>query len=367
MHLGSWRSRSGVGLTSGRGPGLRRRLGGIGLFLLGLAGAAAIVMAATPLGRYLARAAWEEARILWRRESIAKLVANPDTDPVVRAKLELVLAARAFAEDSLGLPAGKAFTQFTQLDSDTLVLVLSGARQDALVPKVWRFPVVGRLPYKGFFDTDDAIRAERELAADGYDTNLRPASAFSTLGWFNDPLLSTTLRADSVTLVNTVIHELTHNRYFAEGDATFNESFANFVGARGAQQFFLMRGDSSAAQRAALRWADDRLLAEFWASLYGAVDSAFTAHPGDSLRDRRIALRDSIYAQARVLLVDSLAPQFRTISPAYAERVPLDNAALLARRVYLTGVEDFEAVYDSLGRNLRVALDSLVAKHRRQE
>lgn len=337
---------------------------------VGLALGALVLLAlgagvATSLGRYLLRAGWEEARILWRRESIARLVGDTATDPILRAKLQLVLEARAFAVDSLGLPAGKAFTQYTQLDRDTLVLVLSGARQDALVPKLWRFPVVGRLPYKGYFDLQDALEAEQALAADGYDTNLRPASAFSTLGWFNDPLLSTTLRADSVALVNTVIHELTHNRYFAKGDATFNESFANFVGARGAQRFFLARGDSLLALRAALRWEDDRLLAAFWAELYAAVDSIFKAHPGDSLRSRRLTLRDSIYAAARQTLVDSLAPRLRTISPAYAERVPLDNAALLARRVYLTGVEDFEAVYDSLGRELRVAVDSLVARHRR--
>ena len=129
------------------------------------------------------------------------------------------------------------------------------------------------------------------------------ASAFSTLGWFNDPLLSTTVRADSVDLVNTVIHELMHNKYFASGDAAFNESLANFVGARGAEWFFAARADSVRAARAAARWADDRLLATFWGALYRELDSAFAAHPGDSLRVRRIAARTAIYAAARERLV----------------------------------------------------------------
>lgn len=344
---------------------MRVRWGGVGLVLLGVLGAVVLITAATPLGRYLARAGWEEAKILAKRQSIARLVADPRVDVVTRAKLELVLQARQFAVDSLGFPAKEAFTQYTELDRDTLVLVLSGAAPDALRPVLWRFPVVGRLPYKGFFRLEDALRAERALAADGFDTYLRPAAAFSTLGWFNDPLLSTTLRADSVDLVNTVIHELTHNRYFAKGDATFNESFANFVGARGAEWFFLARGDSARAARAVARWADDRVLAAYWGELYRTVEAAFAALPGDSLRGRRIAVRDAIYVEARRTLVDSIAPRLRTINPAFATRVRLDNAALLARRVYTTDLEAFEVVFDSLGRDLRATVDTLIERHRR--
>jgi predicted aminopeptidase len=273
--------------------------------------------------------------------------------------------ARAFAVDSLGLPAGRTFTQYTQLERDTLVLVLSGAAPDALEPVMWRFPVVGRLPYKGFFRLEDALAAEAKLAADGFDTYLRPASAFSTLGWFNDPLLSTTAAQDSVDLVNTVIHELTHNRYFAKGDATFNESFANFVGGRGAERFFLARGDTLRASRAALRWADDRALAAFWRALYSALDSTFAAHPGDSLRARRIVLRDSLYAEARQQLVREVGPRLRTIGPAYAERVKLDNAALLARRVYLTDLERFERSFAEAEGDLKRAIGALIAEHTR--
>lgn len=333
---------------------------GLGVLLaLGL-----VLLLVTPLGRYLLRAGYEEAGILVARRPIALLVADTSVDAATRAKLQLVLEARAFAEDSLGLPAGKTFTLFTQLRTDTLVLLLSGARPDWLEPVLWRFPLVGRLPYKGFFRPSDALAAESALRTRGFDTYLRPASAFSTLGWFNDPLLSTTLAQDSVTLVNTVIHELTHNRYFAAGEATFNESFANFVGARGAEMFFRSRGDSLNALRADARWADDRVLAAFWGQLYRGLDSTFRLHPGDSLRERRITLRDSAYTAARRALVDSIAPLWRTIVPRYAEQVRLDNAALLARRVYLTGTEEFELVWEAEGRALRSTIDAVIARHR---
>jgi len=321
---------------------LKLRWGGVGLVLVGIVAGVAALAAVTPMGRYISRAAWEEMKILRGRRPIAALVSDPTVAPATRAKLQLVLEARAFARDSLGLPAKDAFTQFTQLESDTLVLVLSGARKDRLEGKSWWFPVVGRVPYKGFFKVGDAERAERALAADGYDTYLRPSPAFSTLGWFNDPLLSTSLGADSVDLVNTVIHELTHNRYYAKNGAVFNESFANFVGARGAERFFLARGDSVSAARSVDRWADDRLLAAYWAVLYTGLDLAFRSVPGDSLRTRRLAIRDS----------------------AYAARVRLDNAALMARRIYLTDLEYFERTYESAGRDLEATIQRIIREHR---
>jgi len=317
-----------------------------------LLGATAVVatlvllfLAATEMGRYVARAGWEEARILWRRRPIAEIAADTTVPRVTRRKLRIVLDARHFAARYLRLDVGQSFTTFSQLESDTLVLVLSAAYRDRLERYRWWFPVVGRVPYKGWFDFGQARAAEREFQRRGFDTYLRPASAFSTLGWFNDPLVSTTLRADSLTLANTVIHELLHNTFFASGQAEFNESFANFVGARGSAAFFRARGHARAAAEADARWSDEKLLARFWKQLHHDLDSTFSAHPGDSLRQARLVLRDSIYRAAREELVFRIGPRLRTVAPRYVERVRLDNAALLARRVYLTELELFDAVW----------------------
>ncbi len=119
----------------------------------------------SPTGRYIARAAWEEGRILARRRPIDSVIADPATPASDRAKLTLVLEARRFAADSIGLRAKRSFTTFAALPRDTLVLVLSAAYRDQLRPVTWWFPIVGRVPYKGFFDPADAVRAERGLAA----------------------------------------------------------------------------------------------------------------------------------------------------------------------------------------------------------
>ena len=331
------------------------------LAVVALALVAYLVLA--PTGRYLLRGAWEEAKILARRRPLADILADSASTPALRAKLELVLAARAFARDSLGLDVGESFTAYSETGRDTLTLVVSGAYRDRLKSYTWWFPVVGRVPYKGYFDFDEARRQERALHARGFDTRLGAVAAFSTLGWFNDPLLPSTLRADSLTLANTVVHELTHNTYYAPGGAVFNESFANFVGSRGAERFFRARGQLPAAAEVAARWQDEKVMGRFWATLYARVDSAFTAHPGEEAGAvaARLAARASLFADARASLLHDLAPRLKTISIRAVERVRLDNAVLMSRRVYLTDLDAFDAVLASNRGDLRRTVVEIIA------
>jgi hypothetical protein len=327
---------------------------------LGLAFLLTAWLALAPTGHYLLRAGWEEAKILARRRAIAALVRDTTVDAQTRAKLQLVLDARAFAANALGLKVGRSFTTFSRLDHDTLVLVLSVAYRDRLESYRWWFPIVGRVPYKGYFDYGDARAAEQDFRARGFDTYLRPASAFSTLGFFNDPLVSSTLHADTLSLANTVIHELTHNTYYAGGKAEFNESFANFVGARGSAEFFRARGQPGAVAETEARWSDEKVLARFWQQLHRDIDSTFKAHPGDSATHLRIMLRDSIYRAARANLVFRIGPQLRTVAPTALERARLDNAALLARRVYLTNLDLFDSVLVRKRMDVRGAVHEII-------
>ncbi|MGV3707867.1 MAG: aminopeptidase, partial [Gemmatimonas sp.] len=275
-----------------------------------------------------------------------------------RRKLRLVLAARRFAVDSLQLDAGRSFTRFTDVGRDTLVLVVSAAYRDRLERKTWSFPIVGRFPYKGFFDFGEARRTAEQLRQEGMDVTVGASSAFSTLGWFNDPLVSTTIKADSVTLVNTVIHELLHNTFFSKNNVSFNESFASFVGARGAQRFFLARGDTASANYAIADWHDDRVLGQFWAQLSKELRAAYDALPIDSTA-ARIAARDSVYARARRSLVDSVGPLLQTYPNTWPERVTLNNAVVMSRQVYAEGLDEFDAVFEREGRDVVKAIDRI--------
>jgi predicted aminopeptidase len=332
----------------------RKVLGGVAVAV----GVVLLALASFPTGRYLLRAAWDEGRILARRRTIASLVADSTVDARTRAKLRLVLDARQFAADSIGLTAKRSFTRYTDIGRDTLVLVLSGAHRDRLAAYTWWFPVVGRVPYKGYFDFDGAIAAARAMRARGYDVYLRPSPAFSTLGWFDDPLLNTSLQEDSVGLANTVAHELTHNTFYAPGQAVFNESFASFVGARGSASFFRARGDTVAANEADRRWRQQVTLAAFWTQLGRSLDSAYDAHRTDSTA--RVLARDTVYLRAREVLAARIAPAIGA-SPGWAARMQLDNASLLARLTYGRELPLFDRVWEREGRDVRRAVARIVA------
>jgi len=322
------------------------------LVLLVLFGAALALSADV---RYLARAALAEADILRRRRPIAEVVADAATDALTRGKLTLVLAARSFAAGALGLAAGETYTTYTALDRDTLVLVLSAARTDRLEAYEWRYPIVGRLPYKGYFSFALAAHEARKLERAGLDTYLRPASAFSTLGWFEDPLLSTLLAEDSVDLAATVIHEITHNTLFVRGHADFNESLANWVGYRGAEAFFAARGDSAGARRAAARWRDQVRLSRFYARVIANLERAYGA--GASPAEVRRA-RAAVFRLAADELRGRVGRELETIDGPRLARRPLNNAVLLARRVYLGELERFDALLAEHG-DLRSAIQEV--------
>lgn len=313
-----------------------------------------------PWPRYIARAAWEEGKILWRRTPIERVLTERRLPPNELAKLSLVLDARRFATESVGLPAGKHFTRFSRVDRDTLVLLLSAARRDTLALHRWWFPIVGRVPYKGYFDFEDALGAARDFERRGYDTEVRPASAFSTLGWFDDPLLSTSLRQDSISLVNTVLHELTHNRLFVKGEVDFNESFASFVGSRGGAAYFRARGDTAALRTIDQRWEDEKTRNAYLARLLASLDSAYAAHPGDSLA--RVSAREIIYARAIDQLVDGLTKvQGDSAARRVRLRLRLNNASLLARRVYGRDLALFDSLHAALGGDIKALVDSIVS------
>ena len=310
----------------------------------------ALVLSLSGEARFVLRSAWEEGRILAARRPMAGVAADPATSSGRRGQLELVLAARSFAVRRLGLRAGSTYTTFADIGGGPLLHVLSASPRFSLSPYRWHYPIVGAIPYKGFFDEQAARAEKRRLEGMGYDTYLRPSGAFSTLGWLPDPLLSTALDADPAELVATVLHEIAHNTLWVPGDAPFNESYAELVGYHGAAAFFVARGDARTAARCAALWRDEKRMAAFYSALESDLDALYASGLPASLLEAR---RKEIFARSRAELAGPLDAALEVWSGRRLARTPLNNACLIAHRTYTTGFEPMEQILALAGGDLR--------------
>jgi predicted aminopeptidase len=305
--------------------------------------------------RFVTRAGLEEISILQNREPIAELVADRTTDPAVRHALRLVLQSRDYAA-SLGLEAKETYTSYSDVGRDTLLLVLQAAPKDCICPYTWKYPIVGRIPYKGFFDFAAARREADRLEARGYDVYLRPSAAFSTLGWFNDPLLSTALTRDSVELAATVFHEIAHNTLYVKSATPFNESFAQFMGYRSAESFFAERSDTANTRQASDRLNDEMVLGEFYAALIARLDSLYATKPDSAALE---AGRAAAAVWARAELLGPVGARLRSYRLGNLPERPINNARLIGATLYRTRLDLFDRWFERHGRDVRESVSGL--------
>ena len=304
---------------------------------------------------YVLRAGYEEAKILWRRQPIAELLLAENLDAETRGKLELVLRAREFAASQLALNVDGRYSTYATVDEAQLVHVVTAAERFRLEPYTWWFPIVGSVPYKGYFAVEDARAEVAHLEERGFDTYMRSSAAFSTLGWFDDPLLSTMLQRERVDLIDTVMHELLHSTSYLGGQASFDESFANFVGHRGAIAFFRAAGDADATRQAEDNWADALVYSGF---LTAFADELRAAYAADITADERARLFERAQGRFRELA-------FRSSSYTGFASIQLNNAIILHQMLYFDRLALFESIFErqpDLKATIRKIIDASRAK-----
>jgi predicted aminopeptidase len=188
-----------------------------------------LVLCAPLTGCYYTQAASGQWEVLRKREPITEVIKDPETPPELAARLRLLAEAREFSVDVLGLPDNQSYTTYADLGRDFVVWNVFAAPEFSLASRTWCYPVAGCVSYRGYFSKDDATKKAERLKAQGFDVAIGGVAAYSTLGKFSDPILSTMLRWEDIDLIAVLFHELAHQVVYVKDDSAFNESFATAV------------------------------------------------------------------------------------------------------------------------------------------
>ncbi|WMN12953.1 aminopeptidase [Marivirga salinae] len=208
------------------------------IILLGLIIVTIFIVLKWDLIRYGLQQAKGQFSIMYNAEPLDSYFENPSYPDSLKAKIKLVEAVKSFAHSELGFSSEDQYEKMFDQKGKELMWVVTAAYPYKLESYQWKFPVLGKVSYKGFFIKEEALKLEQELKKDGFDVRLRTASAWSTLGWLNDPLLSNVLQYSNGRLAELIFHELTHDEIFIKDSVDFNENLASFFGQEFTKLFF---------------------------------------------------------------------------------------------------------------------------------
>ncbi len=285
---------------------------------------------------YLTQAMSAHLKIMHARQPIEKILTEDKIDVKTRDKLKMVLDVRKFASKELGLPDNKSYTLYSDIKSDYLGWNVYCTPRFSVEPKTWCYPVAGCVVYHGYFKKEKALEFASQMNEQGLDVYVSGFSAYSTLGWYNDPILSTNLRYDSVDLAGLIIHELAHQKLYRKGDSRFSEGFAETVERAGVLRWLQSLGRNDQVQQAIREWEESDKTVERMLSTRNELSALYKSHADSTSMQNQ---KDSIL---NVLERDLNIKNKR-----------LNNAYLVPISTYHSMIPYFQGILDSCGRDFR--------------
>lgn len=192
---------------------------------------------------YLAHTAGGHLELMSKRTPITSVLQQNNTSAETRLALTSVQQQRSYASSTLSLPDNKSYTHYVELDRDYVTWVVFAAPELSLQPVSWCFWIVGCVPYRGYFDQAKAAEFAEQMVARGFEVHIAPVAAYSTLGWFSDPVLSSMLKRGKVATADTIFHELAHQQLYIKDDSDFNEAFASAIARAGVRKWLKDSGE----------------------------------------------------------------------------------------------------------------------------
>ncbi len=326
-----------------RSPGLLELVLAVGVL------GAAFFLESCSVG-YIFHVGTGQLHIVCGSEKIESVLKDPGVPEADKEKIRLVQEAKAFGEEDLGLSPSKNYTRFYRVERPPVAYNLTVSPGFELEAYTWCFPIAGCLPYKGFFTAERAEQESRRMEERGYDTYVRPVGAYSTLGWFRDPIFSTMLKYPDTALVEVVLHEMVHGTIFFKDQGAFNEGVATFVGVKGAEAFFRQRGGLRPAQREAMeRKQEAKRL--FQKTMFDLADRLRAHYDSDRSEEEKLAGRAAIFQDAKQSLRRALEALGSDLYQGIL-RAEWNNAFVVS---YLTYHEDpalWEALFERFDSDL---------------
>jgi predicted aminopeptidase len=299
--------------------------------------AVAIIAACVCSSCYVTSQGWSQARLLLSREPIDEVIASDKTDAKRRAKLLFVKDVLAYAS-AQGLRVESSYQSVVSLDREAVTYTVHAARPFEMRSKTWWFPIVGDAPYLGYFDRRERDAEAKKLEEAGLDVYRGGAAAFSSLGWFSDPLYSPMLNREDAHLADLLFHELTHRTVWISGDAEFNENLAEFVAGVMTKDFLISRNQKADWDQYQLDQEDLVKLKAWVKTLRSNLETVYTEsqHLSDEERSR-------LKAEA-ISLAISKKPKFSRYD--FVGSADWNNARILAMGLYQPDETRFAAAFD---------------------
>lgn len=299
---------------------------------------------------YYSQAVTGHLKLMSARQSIETLLAAEDTDPELRGKLQTLADARQYAVSALALPENDSYKTYVETGRRAITWNVVATEEFSMRPNTWCFPVAGCVSYRGYFDRNDAEKFAASLADESYDITIGGASAYSTLGWFDDPVFDTMLRGDDLRYVGTLFHELAHQVLYVKDDSNFNEAFASFV-----EQVGVRRWLEEQQQTERIEGYDVSLgrAGEFVELLKQTREALLELY--------KQPLADTVKRERKQLVFNEMRKEYETLKASWGDykgydgwfRRELNNARLIAVATYRRYVPAFYAMYDEVDSDLQ--------------
>jgi len=296
------------------------------------------------------KAARGQFRILLKARSVKSYLSDPSIPDSLKQKVRLIQEIKQFTIDSLGFAPNKNYTTIYDQQGKPLLWVVTASEKFALSPYYWKFPIVGKVSYKGFFSEEEALEECRWLEQKGFETRIRQVNAWSTLGWFNDPIMTSMLDDSPGELANLIIHELSHRTVYIKNNVDYSENLASFIGDKGARLFLIYKYGKNSREYMEYVHSEEDYSRFASHMLRGAklLDSLYADTGFKSLDESLKIIHKQALIQRIVQDADTIPLHDRSYLNWLNKQTP-NNALFIIFRQYNNHQQQFEEEYLELG------------------